>query len=387
MNLLDVAIALAAIAAGVGGWRLGVLARALAWVGVAVGLLIAVPFVVPVVDRFGGTDADTRTTVALVFLVLCSAAGQAAGLWASFGLERRRTRRGLSIGERGAGAALGAFGVLVIVWMMLPSLSVAAGWPNRAARSSAIVAFLDEVAPEPPGVFADWSREIAGSGFPAALDPLVEPPDPGPPPESTLDLATIADVAPSIVKVSGVACGTVQDGTGVVIGPSLVVTNAHVVAGEHATHVLAAGGVERDAQVVAFDAVRDVAVLRVAGLHAPALALAGAEVGDEGAVLGFPGGGELQVEPARIGALISARGTDIYGRDSSTRAVLVLAARLAPGDSGAPLIGPGGEVLGLAFAIDPGSATTAYALARSEVDAVLAVVGEATGPVPTGPCL
>jgi len=390
VNLLDLAIALVAIAAAVGGWRLGLLARVLAWLGVAVGLAFAVPLVAPVVARVGGGDPDTRVTVALVFLVLCGAVGQAIGLWASFGVERRRPKRTLSLAERGGGAALGAVGVFVVVWMLLPSLSVAAGWPNRAARASLIVELMDALAPEPPDAFAAWGREVADAAYPAALDPLTEPPDPGIPPETALDAATLEQVQPSIVHVTGVACSTVQDGSGVAMGPGIIVTNAHVVAGESQTHVVLQDGTELESRVIAFDPVRDLAILRVGGLDAPALSLGDAEVGDVGAILGFPGGGEMQIAPARVGESISARGTDIYRRGTSIREVLVLAARLEPGDSGAPLIGVDGTVLGIAFAVDPGSATTAYALARSEIEAMLELSGgQAVEPteVGTGPCL
>ncbi len=385
MNLLDLAIALAVIGAAVGGWRLGALARGLAWLGVAIGLVAAVPFVAPVVSALGGSDPDTRVTVALVFLVLCGAAGQVAGLGASLVLDRRRRHRDLSRADRTGGAALGAFGVLVVVWMVTPSLAVATGWPARAAQQSTLVGALDSIAPSPPDVFDAWGREVADAPYPAALDPLAEPPDPGFPPSGVLSADAIARIEPSIVRVTGVACATIQDGSGFVVGPGTIVTNAHVVAGESASRVIDAGGREHSAAVVAFDPVSDVAVLRVPEFDAPSLALIDAEPGDEAGVFGFPGGGALRIAPARVGESISARGTDIYRRGESIRDVLVLAARLAPGDSGAAVVTERGEVLGVAFAIDPGSATTAYALARSEIEPVVARAAERA--VETGSCL
>lgn len=388
MNLLDLAILVAASAAAIGGWRLGVMARILAWLGVALGLLVAIPLVAPMVSRFGGSDPDTRVTVALLFLLLCGAAGQALGILAGAAISRRRAEPSLSRGERIGGAGLGAFGVLVVVWMLLPSLAVASGWPARATRDSAIVGIISDRAPTPPDVFDAWGREVADAPYPAALDPLDAPPDPGDPPEVALDAETIASVRPAVVRVTGVACKNVQDGSGVVLAPGTVITNAHVVAGESTTTVIDLLGTEHDAVVIAFDPERDIAVLHAAALDVPPLALSDATRNGVVGVFGFPSGGPLRIAPARVGETIEARGTDIYRHDSSTREVIVLASRLAPGDSGAALIDERRSVVGLAFAIDPGSATTAYALARSEIEAALAeAAANANGPVDTGDCL
>lgn len=406
MNQLDVAIIVAAAAAAIGGWRLGLVARAFAWFGVAAGLVIAVPFVATVVTNLGGSDPDSRVTVALVFLVLCGAAGQALGILIGLRVGRRVGRRGGQRGgqqrsrrDRAGGALAGAFGVIVVVWMLLPSLAVAAGWPARATRDSRIVEIIDTVAPTPPDAFARWGRAVANAPYPSALDPLDAPPDPGDPPRGSVPEALVARVRPSVVQITGIACRNVQDGSGFVARDEVVVTNAHVVAGETATSVIDAAGRRLGATVISFDPERDLAVLHVDGLDAAPLPL-GQPTSDRpasdrpasdrpAAVFGFPGGGAMQATPARVGDTITARGTDIYRRGSSTRSVVVLAARLEPGDSGAAVVDDGGVVLGVAFAIDPGSKATAYALAPEEVEAVLAPIETVTAPRPvgTGRCL
>lgn len=387
MNALDLTIVVAAVAAALGGWRIGVVGRVFAWLGVALGLLLAIPLVAPVVARFGGEESDTRVTVALLLLLLCGAGGQAIGILVSLALQRRGAMRPLSRTERIGGAALGATGVLALVWMLLPSLAAAPGWPARASRDSAIVTLIRERAPTPPDAFDAWGRAIADAPYPAALDPLAAPPDPGAPPAETLDPATIATARAAAVRVSGVACASVQDGSGTVVGPELVITNAHVVAGEQATTVTDADGVDRTGIVVRFDPLRDLAVVRVADLDAEPLALGDAEPEALASVFGYPGGGELRVAPTRVGETIEARGTDIYRDQPSSRRVLVLAARLAPGDSGAGVVDTNGRLIGVAFAVDPGSSTTAYALARSEIEATLASAEGAFTAADTGPCL
>src|SRR5262249_38162196 len=150
--------------------------------------------------------------------------------------------------------------------------------------------------------------------------------------------------------------------------PGIVVTNAHVVAGEQTTTVEDANGNQHAATVIAFDPVRDVAVLTAPTLKAAALSEGTGAVGDVGAVYGHRGGGPLTVAPARVGEEIMAVGTDIYRTGSSRRHVYVLASSLQPGDSGGPLVDGHGNVIGMAFAIDPGRNHTAYALTDAEID-------------------
>ena len=148
--------------------------------------------------------------------------------------------------------------------------------------------------------------------------------------------------------------------------------------------------VERDdgrsveARLIAFDPDRDLAVLAVTGLDRRALPLGDARIGSTGAVYGHPGGGPLELSPFEVGRREPVTGTDIYDRERSEREVLFLAADLQPGDSGGALISPEGKVIGIAFAIAPDRAGVAYALAVSEVQAILAeLVPEGVG---AGPC-
>ena len=383
MNPLDVAVVVALIGATVGGYQLGFAARLLAWAGVAVGLFVGAHYVARVVTAFGGDQPDGRVTVAALFLLLTASAGQGLGLTISRLVPR--VARPRAVWDRGAGAVLGAAGVLVLVWMLIPSLVVTKGWPARAARSSTVVRWIHDLAPTPPARFAALGRAVADAPYPSALSPFATPSDPGPPPSTSLPAAIDARVRPSTVEVQGVACSRIQEGSGWVAAPGLIVTNAHVVAGERSTHVLTLAGERLRAQVVAFDPNADLAVLSVPALRAAALPMAPPSVGMVGAVYGHPGGGPLAVIPARIAQSIVAVGTDIYRTSNSRRRVLVLATRLQPGDSGGALVDTAGDVVGVAFATDPGRDNTGYALTSDQVRAVLATAGPT--PVGTGSCL
>jgi S1-C subfamily serine protease len=193
----------------------------------------------------------------------------------------------------------------------------------------------------------------------------VATPDPG-------EVAAIARRArQSTVLVEGDACGMHVTGTGFVVAPGYVVTNAHVVAGERkATWVTAATEAEPfRGTVVVFDPGLDVALLRVPGLTARPLALAGAapDPGAVGAAIGHPDGGDLEAIPVAVRDVFRAAGYDIYGRNSVTRTVIELAAAVEPGDSGGPFVTSDGRASGLVFARSRADAGTGYALTMPDV--------------------
>jgi len=389
VNALDLVVVVLAFGAAVGGWRLGFIARALGWVGVGVGLVFASRFVPRVVTTFGGTRPENRAAVAVGFLLLAAALGQTVGLGLGAVVHRVMPMpKPLPRWDRAAGAAIGALGVIVLLWMVIPSFATAKGWPARMARGSSIVAAIERWGPTQPSRFAAWGRAISDAPYPSALGTLQTPPNPGPPPGTSINQAVNLRVRASTVKVTGRACDEIQEGSGWVAAPGIVVTNAHVVAGEHSTSVIGPTGRTLHATVIAFDPIRDVSVLDVPGLRARPLTMTKGGVGVVGAVYGHPRGGPLTASPARVGDEIVAVGTDIYRTGSSRRQVYVLASVLAPGDSGGALVNRDGSVIGMAFAIDPGRNATAYALTDAEITPVLDPVRAGDEPsVDTGRCL
>jgi S1-C subfamily serine protease len=390
VNVLDVVVVAATAAAGYFGYRLGFVARVASWVGLAIGVTLAVAFVDDVLDTLSSQPSATRLLVALAFFLFLASAGQALGFAVGIALRRRLpARAGVHRIDRIGGAVVGVLGVLVAVWLLVPALTSASGWPARAARDSQIVRAINRYAPDPPPQAERLGRSVAEGPFPEVFSRLNGPGDVGTPPTKALAPDVAARVASSTVRVEGEACDQIQAGSGWVAGPDLVVTNAHAVAGERNTHVETSDGRRLAATVVAFDPGRDVAVLRIRNLRLFALPRADGRDGVAGAVFGYPGGGPLVISPARIAETVNAAGTDIYRTGRTRRQVFVIAAELAPGDSGGPLVDQAGRVVGVAFAIDPGQDATAYALTRAEVDAVLVPMLNAGGrsAVGAGPCL
>ena len=135
------------------------------------------------------------------------------------------------------------------------------------------------------------------------------------------------------MKVTGRACDEIQEGSGWVAAPGLVVTNAHVVAGEQRdARCRTEPGARCRRRVVAFDPVRDVAVLAVPALDAAAAAdRAGRGRQRRRGLRPSRRRRCCDASPARVGDEILAVGTDIYRTGTSRRHVYVLAAALAPG--------------------------------------------------------
>jgi len=390
VNVLDLVIVATVVLAVVAGHRLGFLARLLAWTGLALGIAIGVALLPALADRLGGVAPQTRILIASAFIFGAAVLGQALGYAVGGALHTGlRVRERFGRADRIAGAVLGGCGALLVVWLLTPAMAATPGWPARAARGSFVMRAVSELGPTPPrSVEVAVGRVIGDAPFPEVQDPLDAPKPAGRPPVLALSPATQSRVAASTVKIEGQACDQVQDGSGWVVAPDTIVTNAHVVAGERRTIVRLDDGSSRVGTVIAFDPRRDLALVHVPSLGLRPLGRRDAAVGAKGAVFGHPAGGALRIAPARVTDRIVALGTDIYRTRDTRRDVLVTAAHLVPGDSGAPLVDERGMVMGVAFAIDPAHPDTSYALTTAELDPVLATAREhREHSVPTGSCV
>ncbi|HET6950568.1 MAG TPA: MarP family serine protease, partial [Acidimicrobiales bacterium] len=370
--MLDIVLILLAISAATGGYRLGFLAKSMSWLGFVLGLVAGALLLPELLPRLAGANDNTIILVAVGILVglalICQALGNVLGARLHAELPDGVARRA----DQVAGGVLGIAGVLVVLWILLPTLADAPGWPADQARNSAIAREVGNRFPEPPDTLAALRSIVGDDPFPQVFEAFGPAPDTGEVPAGSGLSPEIAEVASrSTVKVSGEACSRIQEGSGFFVADDLVVTNAHVVAGEDESTIETLDGSTAGASVVAFDPARDLAVLRVETSGTPLALRPGAE-GDVGGVFGHPGGqDELEISPFRVADEITAVGHDIYDSGRTEREVLVLASELAPGDSGSALIDPEGRVVGVAFAVAPDKPGVAYALAIEELQAVL----------------
>jgi S1-C subfamily serine protease len=189
----------------------------------------------------------------------------------------------------------------------------------------------------------------------------------------------------SVVKIRGTACGAGVEGSGWVAAPGIVVTNAHVVAGQHDTRVLSGGeGGGLHATAIAFSARDDIAVLRVPGLTAPVLPLASdPRPGTSGAILGYPLDGPFDVRAGRLGATREVISQDAYGQGPVRRRIAALRGAVRPGNSGGPMVDGSGRVITTIFAATTRGPRGGYGVPNAVVRQVLA---RARGAVSTGRC-
>lgn len=384
MTPLDLVVLLFVAIGAFVGFRVGFVVRALSWLGLSVGLIVGLR-ITPRLARSLATASPGIRLLAVASLVIGLALlGHTVGVVLSQALRKRfEMSDHTSTVDRITGGILGALGALVFLWLLTPALRSTPGWPARQARDSSLVALLDRFAPDQPRAARILGRIVSEAPYPVFTDATAA----GRPPTQDAGPRVDAGAARSVVLVRGNACGLSLSGTGFAVAPHLVVTNAHVVAGESHTQIFTTGGAARDATVVVFDGRHDVAVLRYTGPTLPTLAFGPTRIGTVASVLGHPGGGHLRATPARIARRLTNPRSDITRSSTIQTSIVALAARLIVGDSGAPVVAPDGTVAAMVFAVDPAEPTTGFALTSAEVRPFVRAARTATAPASTGGCL
>jgi len=392
MNAIDALVLLAVVVFAWTGWRQGFVAGLLSFAGFLLGGLGAALLLPRIVEALG--IPGFAGAVLLAGGILASAIlGQTVATIAGRSLRAGLTWTGARAVDSAAGAALNVVALAAVLWIaataigLLPSLGFA-----REVRSSLVLSTIDRAVPDAArNVFSGLRDAVDASGLPRVFSGFGQyaGPDVPPPNPALLRDPAVRAAWPSLAKISASACETDVVGSGFVYATDRVLTNAHVVAGAPSARVVIPGDPTRyDATVVAIDSRIDLAVLHVPGLPAPPLEFAGRlpDTGDSAVVAGFPGGGDLVAEPARVRARIDARGEDIYGRSGVVREVYSFRGTVVPGNSGGPLLSPRGRVFGVVFAAGLGEADTGYAITAAQAAEVAATGRTATAPVDTGAC-
>jgi S1-C subfamily serine protease len=294
---------------------------------------------------------------------------------------------GLRLLDGLAGALFAGCFALGVAWIAgaLLLLSSSSGPLRHDLRASTILRELDRLLP-PSGPILNALARF--DPLPSVSGPAVNVP---PPTRGALAARGVREAAGSVVRVVGSACGLGIEGSGWVAAPGIVVTNAHVIAGESDTTVEVGGaGGGLPAEPLVFDVHDDIAVLRVPGLRSQALALGGAATpGQEVAILGYPENGPYDAQPGRVGATQLTETEDAYGHGPVLREISSVRGLVRPGNSGGPLVDPEGQVLGTIFAAatnTPPGERSGYAVPDSVVARELAAARRRSAAVSSGPC-
>lgn len=390
-TVLDILLVVVLVGYAVSGLRQGLVVGALSLAGFIGGAALGMAFVPDLVTDW--RPGLGRTAAVLAGVLLLAWVLQLLGVFVGRRMRNGVTWRPARVLDSALGAVSAVVAVGLVIWLVAGALR-ASPVPalSRGIASSKVVTAIDTVVPPQTGrLFAGFREVVEGQAFPrvfAGMAPeLILPVDP---PDAAVADPVATAAADSIVKITGVAdeCSRGQEGTGWVVAPQRVVTNAHVVAGVDSPKVQVGGqGPRLSGRVVLFDPDRDLAVIAVPGLDAPALPV-GEDLGrgDSAVIAGFPLDGPYRSEAARVRQVLDARGEDIYGDPGVVRTVYSLFTRVEPGNSGGPLLDARGHVVGVVFARSLDDARTGYALTLEESAPVLEQAADASSGVDTGPC-
>ncbi|MGB7587462.1 MAG: MarP family serine protease [Solirubrobacterales bacterium] len=378
MTVLDLGIISFTLALAMWGYRQGLIVGALTLAGFAAGA-IAGSRVAPLLLTQGSNSPYAPLFAALGALL-------AGGLTAvtieslALGLRGRLIRGpGLDLADGAAGATLIGAVALGLAWLFGAVALHAPGTVQlrEDVQRSLILRSLNDVLP-PSGPILNALNRVDPAPSIAGPTTPVAPPDAA--------IASDRDVlgaGQSVVRVLGTACGLGLEGSGWVAEPGLVVTNAHVVAGEDDTTVTTQDGASLDATPVHYDPRNDLALLHVDAEIPPLEMAANPHRGETGAVLGYPENGPFALTPARLGDTEGVISDDSYGHGSISRTITFLRGSVRSGNSGGPIVDPNGRVLGTVFAATTSGPPGGFAVPNDVVDKALQTT---LAPVDTGPC-
>lgn len=392
MNILDVIVIGVALAAGLRGWRRGLLGQAFELGGGFLGLLAGIALGPRVAGLFSQSAGIQAALISLFAVFVLFSLGQSGGYVVGHRFGRMARNARLGPVDSGLGSGFGAVVTLLSFWLVGslliqgPSAELA-----RAFQHSRVLRAMNDTMPDPPNILAYIRQYLDTSGFPQVFAGM--PPPVGEPvqlPGNRAARRAVRAAEQSTVRVVVPACGGTQLGSGWVAAPDVVVTNAHVVAGGTEITIQDRPGNSHSGRVVVFDPQIDVAVVRTQGLTAGGLALDTTryERGEPGATLGYPGalGGRMDVHRAAVQAVYDATGKDIYGRGNVSREVYELRSQVRQGASGGPFVLPSGTVAGVVFAASTTNNEIGYALTGAQVEQHVNEGLERTQAVGTGRC-
>ena len=380
MVALDFFIALFVVLAVLRGVRTGFLAGVFSLVGVVLGASVG-SRIAPSLAPEGGNPIY-GLGITLIGIVAFAVLGEILARMVGGSLRNRLTGPASAALDGLGGGALGLALSLVLVWAVgvfaLQSPPLTGLHP--VVEKSEILRSLNERMPA--GML---TRAVA------EIDPLPEirgpNPDVAPPEKGIVSDPEVRAASAGAVRVTGIACGYGVEGSGWVAARNIVVTNAHVVAGEAVTRVQPQGvGRSLRARVVLFDEKNDVAILRVRKLGLSPLPLAPPHMGESAAVIGFPQNGPLDVRPARTGETKPVISGDAYNEGPVERVVTGFRVFVRPGNSGGPAVNADGEVVSTIFASRADSSNAGFGIPSRLVESHLQAADGRTEPVSTGGC-
>jgi S1-C subfamily serine protease len=396
-DLLDLILIAVIAAFAVAGYRQGFIIGVLSLLGFVAGIAVGA-YIAPGLSRALATRASWQAFLAILVVFLTAVIGMLIASGIGVAVRSRLTGiRQLTFADSVGGAVVNVVAVVIVAWLIGSFVVNSPQFPAvaRQVSNSAVLRTVDKVMPRSAlylPMFPQLRNLISNGLYSQVFDAIGQQSGAGlaTPSQAVLSSPALAGDERSIVKVTGVAtsCSLTIEGSGFVISPGHVLTNAHVVAGvDRDLTVSTTAGAQYPAQVVLYDPETDLAVLDVRGLRAPVLQFAAPPAADtDGIVAGYPLSGPYKVVPATIGAAFEASGPDIYSTRSVTRQIYDIRALIQPGNSGGPLLSTTGQVYGVVFAASTNVLGTGFALTASQVATDVQQGSSATSAVSTQSC-
>jgi S1-C subfamily serine protease len=387
VNTIDLLIILFGLSSLARGYRVGLVRQAGSTLGFIVGLFAGSQVANLVISHIDGSLNKSLASLSIVLGIsfILMTIGEMGGIR----LKQHLLNRKVDQLDRGFGSIMSVITLLFAVWLAGSILVL--GPPNgfeQEIKSSRVIAVLNRGLPPATKFLSTLNKLIDPNGFPEVFKGL----EPHPGATATLpslgSLDTVVKSAQaSVVKVEGTGCGGIVEGSGFVFAEDEIATNAHVIAGVSSPKVIDANGIH-NTRVRLFDPNLDVAVLEVNNLAGRPLQLNATDqpTGTPGVVLGYPGGGDFSAQPASVLDRFMALGRNIYGHNATSRDIYSLQAHVIPGNSGGPLVGTDGSVLGIVFATSTAYNNVGYALTGHQVSSDLTRAKTDTATYSTGSC-
>lgn len=389
LTILDLALILTLLSYLIYGLRSGFLVTLGGIAGLAAGAVaafISVPLVGGLVE-----DSGWRLTAIVASAVVLMVLGHALGTMIGRKIRSAVRIKPLRGVDRLVGGVVNVVVSALVMSMLAFSIS-ALGVPfvSQQLAESKVIRFIDSLTPTPvQTAMAQFRSTVIGNGIPTLIAGLGQD-QPVAVPDTATDTPALNRAAASVLKIAGTAyqCGQNQTGTGFVVSPGRVVTNAHVVAGVSQPVVQIPGGGAMPGRVVYFDSQRDLAVLAVDGLPSAPLSLSpDLPDGSPAAFAGYPHGGPFQSKPATVQDIDTVLVPDIYGNNPSATAVYRLAGDIQPGNSGGPLLTTNGRVAGVIFAKATSGAELGFAITMADLNPVATQAATLSSAVSPGQCI
>jgi S1-C subfamily serine protease len=394
MNFIDIFIAAAFLIFGWIGFRRGILRTILSIIGLIVGGAAGAIATPSIQSLISNNAFGFKPTIGLTSIILGASLGMF--LFGVLGSFLRVVLLPLPF-MKTIDSLIGFVLAIVAVASISSTLSSAAQViPNKTVNNlfsqSQIISQIDQYLPER---FKDAAQKIQNvitdSPLPEVFKSLVE--SRITPTQLESDVAIPEIVTKSVastVRIDGIAesCSAAMVGTGFIVSPERVITNAHVVAGvKEPVITLFNSQTQLGGRVIAIDRKKDIAIIFVPGLTGEKLTFIGPVTPNEiGFVVGYPNGGNLRTMPVSVTSEFESIGTDIDGNGETRREVIVFGGDVKPGNSGGPLLNDQGQVLGVVFAADAENKNTGYALAPSEVAKLVSETSSVMQAIETGEC-